>query len=193
MILWSGNPHGTRPMNKHLILSFIADDRPGLVDRLSEAVTQAGGNWLESRLAHMAEKFAGIVRVELPDDGKAQALKSSLQALEAEGIRVSIAEAQKEAERSGTAVVIDLVGLDHPGIVREITHCLAGRRVSIETMDTYTDEAPMGGGILFHARMEVRYPAGLDEEQLRRELEGIAQALMVDLTMQEKAGEGGRA
>lgn len=179
-------------MNKHLILSFIADDRPGLVDRLSDAVTQSGGNWLESRLAHMAEKFAGIVRVELADDSKAQALKARLEALEAEGIRVSIAEAHKEAERSGIAVVIDLVGLDHPGIVREITHCLAVRRVSIETMDTYTDEAPMGGGILFHARMEVRYPAGLDEEQLRRELEGIAQALMVDLTMREKAGEGGR-
>jgi glycine cleavage system regulatory protein len=176
-------------MTKHLILSFIADDRPGLVDTLSEAVTQSGGNWLESRLAHMAEKFAGIVRVELGDEGKAQALKSRLQALEVEGIRVSIAEAHKETERSGTAVVIDLVGLDHPGIVREVTHCLAARRVSIETMDTYTDEAPMGGGVLFHARMEVRYPAGLDGELLRQELESIAQALMVDLTVQEKRAE----
>jgi glycine cleavage system regulatory protein len=172
-------------MTKQLILSFIADDRPGVVDRLSQAITGAGGNWLESRMAHMAEKFAGIVRVEFEDRMKAQALEPLLLALETEGIRVSVAQALKN-ERFGITHVIELVGLDQPGIVREVTHCLAARGVSIETMDTHTDEAPMGGGVLFHARMEVRYPAGLDEDLLRNELEQIAQALMVDLNLKEK-------
>lgn len=31
-------------MAKTLVLTFIADDRPGLVDRLSETVAEAGGN-----------------------------------------------------------------------------------------------------------------------------------------------------
>jgi glycine cleavage system regulatory protein len=176
-------------MTKQLILSFIADDRPGLVDTLSEAITESGGNWLESRLAHMAEKFAGIVRVEFAGDGKAKMLRLRLAALEAHGIHVSIAEAHRQAERAGTALVVELVGLDHPGIVREVTHCLAARGASIETMETHTDEAPMGGGVLFHARMEVRCPAGLEEAELRLELEQIAHALMVDLMVEHKAIE----
>jgi glycine cleavage system regulatory protein len=168
-------------MSTQLILSFIADDRPGLVGMLSRAVTQSGGNWLESRMAHMAEKFAGIVRIDCPDAATAKAVKASLTALEAEGIRISIAEASKTAGLPGTPIVIELVGPDHPGIVRDITQCLAARNVSIEKMETHTDEAPMGGGILFHAHMEVLTPPGLDQGLLHGELEQIADALMVDL------------
>jgi len=176
-------------MSTQLILSFIADDRPGLVGMLSQTVTQSGGNWLESRMAHMAEKFAGIARVDCPDAGSAEALKISLAALEAEGIRVSIAEARKAAGLPGTPIIIELVGPDHPGIVRDITQCLAARNVSIEMMETHTDEAPMGGGILFHAHMEVLSPPGLDQALLHGELEQIADALMVDLLLHPAGGD----
>jgi glycine cleavage system regulatory protein len=169
-----------------LILSFIADDRPGLVDRLSAAITDSGGNWLESRMAHMAEKFAGIVRVEFSNLDSAQASKVRLAALAAEGIHLTVSDASKANEPAGSEIVISLVGPDHPGIVRDITHCLAGRRVSIEMMDTHTVEAPMGGGVLFHAHIEIRCPAGFDEDILRQELEQIAGAIMVDLHMQKK-------
>jgi glycine cleavage system regulatory protein len=175
-------------MTKQLILSFVADDRPGLVDLLSGAIAESGGNWLESRMAHMAEKFAGIVRVELADANAAASLETRLASLEKQGIRVSVSQAHSAA-KPGAAALIELVGLDHPGIVREITHCLASRSVSIETMDTYTEAAPMGGGILFHARMEVSFPPGLDQAGLRGELEQVAAELMVDLAMQEKPAE----
>ena len=41
-------------MARTLVLTFIAKDRPGLVDALSTAVAQAGGNWQDSRMAHLA-------------------------------------------------------------------------------------------------------------------------------------------
>jgi glycine cleavage system regulatory protein len=46
-----------------LIITFIAEDRPGVVEQLSEVVEANGGNWLESRMAHLAETFAGVARV----------------------------------------------------------------------------------------------------------------------------------
>ena len=36
-------------MGKTFVLTFIAEDRPGLVERLSDVVTTRGGNWLESQ------------------------------------------------------------------------------------------------------------------------------------------------
>ncbi|MCR9137653.1 MAG: hypothetical protein NXI27_16770 [Alphaproteobacteria bacterium] len=169
----------------HLVLSFIADDRPGLVDALSQAITDAGGNWHESRMAHLAEKFAGIVRVELPDHGQLDTLKARLAALEADGFHVTVTEARDEQEPAGTGLVINLVGPDQPGIVQEITHCLARHRVSIETMDTETEQAPMGGGTLFRARLDVRGPVDIDQDALHGKLEEIAQALIVDLELSE--------
>lgn len=38
----------------HLVLTVIAQDQPGLVERLAGCVAKHGGNWLESRMARMA-------------------------------------------------------------------------------------------------------------------------------------------
>jgi glycine cleavage system regulatory protein len=179
-------------MSTHLILTFVANDRPGLVDALSHAVTESEGNWLESKTAQMAGKFAGIAHVELPDQERAEALKARLAALKASGIHVTTDDTPVEAVAMGPPLVIDLVGQDHPGIVRDIAHCLAAHRVSIDTMDTSTGDAPMGGGILFSARIEARLPAELDEEALRSDLEQLATALMVDLSMDEIGTPGAR-
>ena len=75
-------------MSRTLVLTFMANDRPGLVEKLSEAVTQHGGNWLESRMAHLAEKFAGIARIDLPDE-QLTPFSNALKALEAEGFTTS--------------------------------------------------------------------------------------------------------
>ncbi|MBK8456389.1 MAG: hypothetical protein IPL47_04110 [Phyllobacteriaceae bacterium] len=168
-----------------LILTFVANDRPGLVDALSREVTAAGGNWLESRTAHMAGKFAGIVHVDVPDRERAGALKARLAGLAADGIAVTVDDTPSDVGELGVALVIELVGPDQPGIVRDIAHCLAAHRASIDEMDTETSDAPMGGGMLFHARIEVRGPADMDEAALRGELERIAGALMVDINLRE--------
>ena len=50
-------------MVTHLVMTVLGDDRPGIVRSISDQVAAAGGNWLESRMAHLAGKFAGIVLV----------------------------------------------------------------------------------------------------------------------------------
>jgi len=40
-----------------LVLTFICHDKPGLVSAISEKIAAAGGSWLDSRLAHLAEEF----------------------------------------------------------------------------------------------------------------------------------------
>ena len=50
-----------------LIVTFITPDRPGIVEQLSKTVSDLGGNWLQSRMAHLAGTFAGVARVSAPD------------------------------------------------------------------------------------------------------------------------------
>lgn len=173
-------------MAKTLVLTFIASDKPGLVERLSETVAGQGGNWLESRMVHLARKFAGLARVEVPD-GKAASLKAAVMALEAEGFHLTIEEGSSGLAPEGPLLVIDLVGPDHPGIVREISGCLAERGVSVEEMETDIRGAPMGGGLLFYARARVRMPEGLSEDALRDALEALAATLTVDISLRERA------
>lgn len=172
-------------MGKTLVLTFIAEDRSGLVEKLSETVAEEGGNWLESRMAHLAEKFAGVARVEVPGD-KVSSLKNALMALGAEGFHLAVEEATVDASLDGPVFNLDLVGPDQPGILRDISHCLAELGVSVEEMATDVRGAPMGGGSLFYAKARVCVPASLSEEGLRQALEAIAGSLMVDITLREE-------
>lgn len=171
-------------MAKTLVLTFIADDRPGLVDRLSETVAGAGGNWLESRMANLAEKFAGIAMVEIPA-GKVAALKKALAVLEDEGFHLTVDEAKAEVAEAGPLYQLDLVGPDQSGILHEITHCLAERGVSVEEMETDIRDAPMSGGVMFYAEAHVRLPKGLNAGELQSALEALAGSLLVDITLRK--------
>lgn len=170
-------------MPKTFILTFIADDRPGLVEQLSQTVVDHGGDWLDSRMSHLAEKFAGIAKVRIKRDA-APELEKALWALDAAGFHLVVEEAaDKPQAAAGPVFRLEVIGPDHPGIVREISHCLAERRISVEDMETDIREAPHAGGMLFHARARVRAPAGLGDEDLRDTLDELADELMVDITL----------
>ena len=55
-------------MTTYLVLTAIGDDRPGLVESLSQVITENSGNWLESSMSQLAGKFAGILRVSVSDE-----------------------------------------------------------------------------------------------------------------------------
>ncbi len=171
-----------------LVLTAIGDDRAGLVSALAGAVASEGGNWLESQMARLGGKFAGIVLVEAPQD-RLDSLVAAVQALSAEhllDVAVTLAEGAPAAA-PGTRMALHLLGHDSPGIVREVSGVLAGKGVTIDELSTYTMHAPMGDGVLFEADAIVRLPDELGTEELRAALEGIASELMVDLDLTQPA------
>jgi glycine cleavage system regulatory protein len=167
-----------------LVITLIGPDRPGIVESLAATVADHGGNWLEGRMAHLAGRFAGILRVELPDE-KAAALQSALSGLERSGLRVVAEAGGAEQQAPGRVMEVELLGLDRAGLVREISHVLAGRGVNVEDLATDVYSAPMAGDAMFRARARVQLPAGLDDSELRRSLERLAGDLMVEIRLAE--------
>jgi len=172
-------------MRKTLVLTVLGDDKPGIVERLSYEVLAAGGNWEESRMARLAGKFAGLLRVTI-DAAGAEALLAGLAALESEGLSVAV---EPSADPSGPATVLrlQLVGNDRPGIVRDISHVLAASHVNIEELETEVTNAPMSGEPMFHARALLRVPSTTTPDAVAAALEALAGELMVDLSVQLQA------
>ncbi|MFC5301257.1 glycine cleavage system protein R [Azospira restricta] len=170
-------------MSAHLILTVIGDDRPGLVESLATTIAAHQGNWLESSMSQLSGKFAGIVRVSLPE-AQTAALKAALAALP--GLRVTAEEAQAAAAPSGSRrLKLSLVGHDRVGIVREVSQVLARHAVNVEELATHTASAPMSAEILFHAAAELTAAPGLDARALIADLERISNDLMVDINLDE--------
>ena len=166
-------------MRRSLVLTVIADDRPRIVEALAEQVRAAGANWEESRMARLAGKFAGLLRVSV-EIGRADDLATRLRAI-GDGLTVVVEQAADPETRAGQTLRVDLVGHDHPGIVHDISRALAAQHINIEELETDVTSAPMTGELLFRARAHVRVPAGVSLDTLRADLEALAGELMVDL------------
>lgn len=170
-------------MSTFIVLTFIGEDRPGLVQALSRTVADQGGNWLGSRSARLAGKFAGILHASVPDD-RADALIRELKEFGERGLSIVV-------ERTGPAVGrgrfrrlrLDLVGNDRPGIVHDISRALAERHINVDELETECVSAPMSGEMLFKATADLRAPEGLSIDELRDRLEDLADELMVDIQL----------
>lgn len=139
-------------------------------------------------MANLAGQFAGIVHLELPE-ANAQRLTTAFGEIERTGMRLLITKANALAGEAMMAPVMDvlrleLVGNDHPGIVRDISGALAGLGVSIENLVTDRVSGAHSGDALFRASAELDVPRDVAVPELRGALEALAEDLMVDLTLE---------
>ncbi|MGD9783207.1 MAG: glycine cleavage system protein R [Hyphomicrobiaceae bacterium] len=172
---------------EELVLTVIARDRPGLIKAISETIARHDGNWIDSSMARLSGEFAGILRVAVPSACLAP-LETALGRLGDAGIWVTIRKAEQQAEaHRGRHVRLEMTGVDHPGIIHEISAALAGLDISIDELETRVFAGSMSGEAMFEAKADIVLPESLDEGQLRERLEDIANDMMVDLTLGNSA------
>ena len=173
-------------MNQSIIISFIGDDRPGVVEQLARTVRQYNGNWLESRLAQMAGKFAGIVRVTAPTD-KIDELKTALAALKAQGLTAFVENTHADNTPPKTVRVLNvgILGSDRPGIIMEVSQALAQRGINVRELKSDVTSAPMSGEPLFEANAIIEVPTPADTTELKQTLDKIADVLCIDIWLEE--------
>jgi glycine cleavage system regulatory protein len=168
-------------MTTSLVLTFIGRDRPGLVNAISEKIAGAGGSWLESRLARLAEEFAGIVLISVPE-ADVERLSTALHGLEGLGLRITVERSR--AAPCGTSyhtIELNLVGQDRPGIVRDVTQILSQLGANIEEFSSGIENAPFTGETMFRAAARLSVPDAVTSDKLRTALEALADEMMVDI------------
>ncbi len=162
-------------------MTILGKDRTGLVESLARLVAEHGGNWLESRMCRLGGEFAGILRVHVPAENRA-ALEQAL--ANASDLRI-VVRTDEPAGAGGEShfALLEVIGPDRPGIVREITHALAALGVNVEELATECSSAPMSGEQLFQARCKLLLPASVTVSALRKSLERAAAEIGVEFTL----------
>jgi glycine cleavage system regulatory protein len=172
-------------MQRMLVMTVIGQDRPGLVESVAGLVSEHGGNWLESRMSRLGGHFAGILRVEVSEEEEA-ALIHGLGQLQERGLKVVVHPDETPASaQAARPSILEIVGQDRPGIIREISHALATHGVNVEELETECSSAAMSGETLFKARAKLSIPKSCDTNRLRLQLEKLASDLIVDISLAE--------
>lgn len=177
-------------MQSSVIITIVGPDRPGLVETISRVVETASGNWTHSRMAHLGGQFAGMLQIAI-DDSHTGGLVAALKAVEADGgLTVTVVsetggggDGGDACTPGGDTAILELLGQDRPGIVRQIAAAIAARGANIEDLSTECFSAPMSGETMFRGTATLHLPAGGSIADIQEDLEAIALDLMVDLSI----------
>ncbi len=171
-------------METSYIVTFIGDDRPGLVEAVSEVVEKNGGNWHESRLSQLGGKFAGLVLVSLPTVSGPE-FERALKSLTTQGLSIRVTATGPESPAATPkSITLTVIGPDRPGIVREISSALASHDVNVVDMDSRVSSAPMSAEQLFEARIDAQIPQETALEELMDTLDEIANQMTLDIALE---------
>jgi len=168
-------------MMKSLVMTVLGTDRTGLVRAVSDTIAANGGNWLESRMARLSGQFAGIVRVECPEEA-IDPLIEKLGELAAEGIIIQTVREESAPVAPRVLLSIDVVGNDRPGIVRELAGAIAHAGGNVEELTTGLENAPMSGHPIFRARGIVSIPENSQASALTAAIENLGSDLSVEIS-----------
>ncbi|MFW6060896.1 MAG: glycine cleavage system protein R [Phycisphaeraceae bacterium] len=177
-------------MQASFVLTIIGPDRRGLVESLAQTITAHDGNWVESRMAHLAGQFAGLLWITVPSE-RAAALEDALRALANDELHITIQHGEKAAPPEPQQTLrFQVIGHDRPGIVRDLARALRQRDVNVEELTSDSYSAPMSGEPLFKANIELGIPAGADMNELHQAIAKLADDLALDLTYEQTSAEG---
>ena len=174
-----------------LVVTLIGPDRPGMVNAVSDKAIAHGANWTDSLMANFAGQFAGIVQLDVAP-AQCDALVADLRSLQAPDLQITVTTT-RGAGPAGAArrIKLDLLGHDRPGIIQSISSQLARHGVGIDKLNTHLISGAMSGEQLFRMEASLSLPPGLDPALLQQALEGLANELRVDLSLDATASAPG--
>lgn len=158
----------TETQNNYLVITASGEDKVGLVDRLSKKVADSGCNIEESRMAVLGGQFALIMLLSGPWNALSK-LEGQMDAL-GEQLGLSIVHKQtRKRVRTQVAMPysVEVVAMDHPGIVRDLAAFFSKAGINIEELQTDTYPAPHTGAPMFSVTMTVGIPADAHISNLR--------------------------
>ncbi|MBI5395837.1 MAG: glycine cleavage system protein R [Verrucomicrobia bacterium] len=170
-------------MHRYLVLSAVGHDKPGIVETVSKFILQFGCNIEDSRMAVLGGEFALIVLVSGAPEKIAALQDAEAGFGEHTKLTIVTKTTSSPADRAAKGYrrySVHAVGLDHEGIVHQITRTLASLGVNIEALESTAASAPITGAPQFILDLKIEAPPSLDEKQLREKLNAACEAVNVD-------------
>jgi len=170
-------------MRKFMILFLVAKDRPGIVDDLSTFLFKRNANIEDSRMADLGGRFSAMALFSCAPE-HLETIRKDLDKLRKRGFEVSLHEADDPAsisKRPEIPLKLEVVSMDHPGIVRKVVHILNDHGINIYALNTQVLRAPLSGAPLFDLSLEAGVPPEVAISRVKEELNRLAAKENLDL------------
>ncbi len=176
-------------MDKQLVIAALGEDQPGLVDRLSGWVLESGCSIADSRMTVLGGEFAVLLLVAGNWNSLAK-LESQCDAMQDQlGMMLNIKRTEpRPAEGDFLPYGVDVVALDHPGIVHNLANFFSQRSINIQDLSTSSYAAAHTGTQMFAVHMTLDVPADTHIASLREEFLDFCDRLNLDAVIEPVKG-----
>ena len=172
---------------RHLALTAIGRDRPGIVAAVSRVLLAHRANVEDSQMTILRGHFTMMLVVAVPDDADVATLRDDLDDVRAElgleAILLSPIEELDPADEPNPTHIVTLYGADHPGIVHAATSVLADHDVDITDLTTKLVGEGGAQPPLYALMMEIALPAGVAERDLEEALRRVGEDQGVEVSL----------
>jgi glycine cleavage system transcriptional repressor len=175
---------------KYVVITAVGDDRTGIVNTLSDEILKDGGNIEDSRMAVLGGAFT-IIMLVAGDPEAIDKLVIRIPAMEEKlGMTMVVKKTKpRQQEASLLPYRVDVVCMDHPGIVHDVADFFANRGINIEDMSTTTHAAAHTGTPVFSMHLTIAVDTDSSIAELRHDFQDFCDDLNLDSTMELAAFE----
>lgn len=172
-------------MNNYLVISALGEDRPGLIAELTETILHSGCNIEDSRMSTLGGEFAVIMLVSGNWNNVAK-LEDILPTIQDKlGMLISSKRTEpRHLVQQEIPYTVEVVSLDHPGIVQQIAGFFSTRKINIHDLYTTCHHAAHTGSPLFTLSMTVEVPAATHISHLREQFMEFCDQLNLDAILE---------
>lgn len=172
-------------MSQLIVLSVIGTDRAGVVQDITKVILACGGNIEESRMTTLGSEFAMLMLVSgnWATLGKLERELGKLD--KADELTFAIRKTEEhETREDRMPYAVDVVSLDHEGIVFALANFFASHDIEIADVATRRYAAAHTGAPMFAVQMAVNVPSAVHIAQLRDEFLELCDRLNLDAILE---------
>lgn len=171
-------------MSEQLVITALGQDRPGIVDQLSDALGSRQLNIEDSRMSVLGGEFAVMLLVSGARDAIEDFL-TGLPALEQTlGMKLLAKTTTPPAAQPDLIPCrVEVVSIDHPGIVHDLARFFSSRNINIVDLETERHPAAHTGTPMFTMHMIIGVPADQSIARVRDEFLATCDDLNLDATL----------
>lgn len=168
------------------MISGIGPDQPGIVAAIANILYQRGCNIEDSTMTRLAQEFAVILIISMPETVRFLDLQHEFSALE-ESHNMTIilkpipASLSLEAHAPSNPYMVSVAGTDRAGITFHVSRKLAEMNINITDLNAQTiqgDKSPV-----YIMMVEVDIPNSIFIEMVREELQALAGEIEMEIQL----------
>lgn len=172
-------------MSNQLVIAAVGEDRPGLVDDLSGWILDSGCNIADSRMTVLGGEFAVLLLAEGQWNNLTRLEDQLEQIQDRLGMIISLKRTeQKKPAGAFLPYAVDVVALDHPGIVHNLANFFSQRSINIQDLSTSGYSAAHTGTQMFSVHMILDVPSDTHIAGLREEFLDFCDRLNLDAVIE---------